>query len=69
MNPLDKDILHHQHPHRPYWKRAHRDWKFWIVMLFMLALMIFYVMSDNFALRGRGQAPQPAHSSMPAVAP
>ena len=61
MNPLDKDIL----SHRPYWKRAHRDWKFWFVMLFMLALMIFYVMSDNFALRGRGLIRQP----VPVVAP
>jgi hypothetical protein len=70
MNPLDKDIERQQH--RPYWKRAHRDWKFWIVMLFMIALMIFYTMSDNFALRGRGNVhsslQQPIHQPMPATA-
>jgi hypothetical protein len=74
MNPLDKDIERHdleRHHHRPYWRRAHRDWKFWIVILFMIALMIFYTMSDNFALRGRGNAhaslQQPLHSPMPAT--
>ena len=68
MNPLDKDI--ERHHHRPYWKRAHRDWKFWIVILFMIALMIFYTMSDNFALRGRGnagQSQQSVHQQMPAT--
>jgi len=70
MNPLDKDIERHQH-RRPYWKTAHRDWKFWVVALFLLALMIFYTMSDNFALRGRGASTssQPVHQSMPTVAP
>ena len=60
MNSLDKDMTRHEK--RAYWKRAHRDWKFWIVAMGMLALMIFYVMSDNFALRGRGLPKQ----SMPA---
>jgi len=59
-NPLDENFPPHHH--RPYWKRVHRDWKFWAVMLGMIALMIFYVMSDNFALRGRGQ---PSQQSMP----
>ena len=72
MNMLDKDMARHQEnppmdlsPKRhPYWKRVHRDWKFWVVALLMLALMIFYTMSDNFALRGRGiqtQQPVPAN--------
>lgn len=66
MNMLDKDMARHLHNHEmdlsprrhAYWKRAHRDWKFWIVMMGMIALMIFYTMSDNFALRGRGQVQQ-----------
>lgn len=34
----------------PYWKRAHHDWRFWIMLLLMLIAMLFYVLSDNFAL-------------------
>ena len=34
----------------PYWKRAHRDWRFWIgVFLMMIAITIF-ALSDNLAL-------------------
>jgi hypothetical protein len=81
MNMLDKDMERHLHnpqmdlspKRKPYWKGAHRDWKFWLVALFLLALMIFYTMSDNFALRGRGprtlqtQPIQPIQQPMPAV--
>ena len=31
--------------HVPYWKRAHHDWKFWVVLVFMLAAMVIYVMT------------------------
>ena len=34
----------------PYWKRAHRDWRFWIALILMFAAIIIYVMSDNLAL-------------------
>jgi hypothetical protein len=30
--------------HSPYWKRAHYDWRFWIVVLLMLVAMLTYVM-------------------------
>ena len=81
MNMLDKDMERHLHnnemdlsPKRhAYWKRAHRDWKFWIVMMFLLALMIFYTMSDNFALIHHGRdishELQQSNQPMPAVAP
>ena len=51
---------HHDGEHQPhYWKRAHRDWKFWMALSLMLAAMIIYVMSDNLAFRPRHQAQQP----------
>ena len=53
----ERDPVHHDHP--PYWKRAHRDWRFWIALFLMFAAMIIYVMSDNLALRPRRQPPQP----------
>ena len=53
---------HHQDHHRgPLWKRLHRDWRAWVVVLLMLAAMAVYVLSDNESLRpGRGtQQPKP----------
>lgn len=34
----------------PYWKRAHRDWRFWSMLILMLIAILFYVITDNFAL-------------------
>ncbi len=34
---------HEQQP--PYWKRAHKDWKFWVGVLFIAAAIIIYVCS------------------------
>lgn len=36
---------------RPYWKRAHRDWRFWVAVVIMLAAMIVYVSSQNLSWR------------------
>ena len=43
---------------RPYWTRAHHDWKFWVALSLMFAAMVIYVMSDNLAFRPRRQAQQ-----------
>ncbi len=39
---------------RPYWKRAHHDWRFWVGMVFMFAAIAIYVLSDDLALIPRG---------------
>jgi hypothetical protein len=44
---------------RPYWKRAHRDWRIWVAVLVMIAGMIIYVMTDDFALLPRSRPQQP----------
>jgi hypothetical protein len=44
---------------RPYWKRAHHDWRFWVAVSLMLAAMIIYVMSDDFVWLPRSQPQQP----------
>ena len=49
----------HGHYHGPAWKRLHRDWRAWTVVLVMLAAMAAYVVSDDEALRPGGGA-QPA---------
>jgi hypothetical protein len=45
--------------HRPYWKYAHHDWRFWAALTLMIAAMGIYVFSDNFAFlfRSRSQPP------------
>ena len=35
---------------RPYWKRLHRSWLFWLGMVMVTAAITMYVMSDNLAL-------------------
>ena len=30
---------------QPYWKRAHKDWKFWVGVLFIAAAIVIYVLS------------------------
>jgi hypothetical protein len=34
---------------RPYWKRAHHDWKFWVAMVMMLAALAMYVVSNDLS--------------------
>jgi hypothetical protein len=40
-----------QHEHRPYWKRAHHDWRFWVGLFLMLTGIMIYVMTDGFSWR------------------
>lgn len=37
----------------PYWKRAHRDFRFWIGLILMLTAITIYVLSDDLALLPR----------------
>jgi len=48
-----------RHDEIPYWKRAHRDWRFWVGFVFMLAAITIYVLSDDLALLPRGQPQHP----------
>jgi hypothetical protein len=40
-------VSHHQ---RPYWQRAHRDWRFWVAVTFLFAALSIFILSDNLAL-------------------
>ena len=48
-----------RHDEIPYWKRAHRDSRFWVGFGFWLAAITIYVLSDDLALLPRGQPQQP----------
>jgi hypothetical protein len=45
---------------RPYWKHAHRDWRFWGALGLMLAAMTMYVATNDLALRPRRQTAPPS---------
>jgi hypothetical protein len=38
------------HGHRPYWKRAHRDWRIWFCVIVMLFAMLVYVATGGLRL-------------------
>jgi hypothetical protein len=42
-----------------FWKHAHRDWRVWIAVMLMLALILVYVMTDSLSLRPGARATQP----------
>jgi hypothetical protein len=46
-----------QRDQRPYWKRAHRDWRVWVGVILMITGMIVYVMTDDFSMRFRTRPP------------
>jgi hypothetical protein len=33
----------------PYWRRMHRDWRFWVALVLMLAAISIYILSENLA--------------------
>jgi hypothetical protein len=39
--------------HGPYWMRAHRDWRFWLMIALMLVGIVTYVMTMDLAWRPR----------------
>ena len=52
------------HDRRPYWKRAHHDWRVWVGLFFMLAAITIYVMSDDLALLPRSRPLQPVSGAV-----
>jgi len=50
--------------HKPYWKRAHTDWRLWVGVIVMFVAMIIYVMSQDLAWRPRSKPRQPQSSAV-----
>ena len=48
-----------QHNPDPCWGRAHRDWKVWVGLFFMMAAITIYVMSNDLTFFGFGHQHQP----------
>jgi len=47
---------------KPYWKRAHHDWKFWVAVLLMIAAMVIYVWTNDFSVRPSNHMQQRDHN-------
>ena len=42
----------------PYWKRAHKDWRFWAGVIFISVALVVYITTVDLSLVPR-RAPQP----------
>jgi len=50
------------HDDKPYWKRMHHSWGFWIFLFLMFIGIIYYIMSVDFAFAPRKQLKQPSEN-------
>ncbi|HEY5220044.1 MAG TPA: hypothetical protein VIJ16_09550 [Gemmatimonadaceae bacterium] len=39
------------HDSDPYWKRAHRDWRFWVGVVLVVFAMTMFVVSGDLTFR------------------
>jgi hypothetical protein len=66
MNDIKRSSHQHGEPARdsirhdgePYWKRAHRDWRVWVALCFMMAAITIYVLSDDLSFFPHAQMRQ-----------
>jgi hypothetical protein len=50
MMQANEEVGHSSRERRPYWKRAHHDWRFWVAFGLMLAAMFIYLMTDDLSI-------------------
>jgi len=55
----DADRASSQHGNRPYWRRAHRDWRFWVGAFVVFAAMVIFVVRYSLVLLPRSPSDQP----------
>jgi hypothetical protein len=58
-NPHGHSPDNAHHSHRPYWKRAHRDWRIWCFVILMLVAMFVYLATGDLRWRVGTQLQQP----------
>ena len=56
-----------QEARRPYWTRAHHDWRFWVVLILMITGMVVYIGSQDLSMGPKGQkrVPVPENTVVP----
>jgi hypothetical protein len=58
-----QDTINHSkshNEHKPYWKRIHHTWSFWVFLILMFAAILYYIKSVDFSLAPH---PQPNHQT------
>jgi hypothetical protein len=59
MNSTERHHPPAHHPEKhPYWKRIHRDWKAWVVVLLMLTAMWVYLRTNDLSVQPAAQRQQ-----------
>jgi hypothetical protein len=49
----------HEHPRHHFIRHAHRDWRVWVVVMLMVAMILVYVFTDDLRF-GSGKRPRDA---------
>ena len=49
----------HEHLRHPFWRHAHQDWRVWVAVVLMVALILVYVFTDSLSLRPGKLAHEP----------
>jgi hypothetical protein len=44
------EIHHHHVKQRPYWQRAHRDWRFWVGVVCIAVALAIYISTVDLSL-------------------
>ena len=44
------EIHHHHVRRRPYWQRAHRDWRFWVGVVCIFVALAIYISTVDLSL-------------------
>jgi hypothetical protein len=66
--------VHHHHPtgphapheqSKPYWQRAHKDWKFWVGVIFIAAALVIYVLTLDLSSVPRATPTSTAPTASP----
>jgi hypothetical protein len=55
----------HIHPRHHFWKHAHRDWRVWVGVILMLAMMFVYVATNDLSFRPGKRPIQPTPEAIP----
>jgi len=44
-----QEIKNANHAHKPYWKRMHHSWFFWVFMVLTIVAVIYYIVTIDFS--------------------
>jgi F0F1-type ATP synthase membrane subunit a len=50
MQETEHGHHHEVHIPRPYWQRAHKDWRFWVAFVFIFAALFIYITTVDLSL-------------------